>query len=47
MSEEKTINKIPKILTKSIRVRQFTVEQHKVALVPQSGNSFTNNPNLI
>lgn len=32
---------------KSTRVRRFTVEQHKVALVPQAGNSFTNNRNLI
>ena len=32
---------------KSTRVRQFTVEQHKLAIVPRAGNSFTNNRTLI
>lgn len=32
---------------KSTRVRRFNFEQHKLALLPQVGNSYTNNRTLI
>ena len=33
--------------TRSTRIRQFNVKKHKVAVIPQTGNSYTKNRTLI